>query len=217
MHYQQSSTEATEFNVNMNSDSELAMAVVTQLNFILHEIQQTNLNFMINLTPYAAYVTIKKSTQVDKNGSSILPSPPVFRLLDECLREKVDADNEIKMLKELLNKSEIHCKDLAQENIELVEKLNSSNDKLNLAQGLNEDLQKTIEAKKKEVNTIRLEKEKIKHELSAREKTYHESIYESKCEISSLKKQLKHSEKEVYTLNSKFFNRGTFIHWSHNK
>ena len=106
----------------MKSNSELAMAVDTKLNSILSEIQQSNLNFMINLTPYAAYVTIKKSTQVDKNGLSMLLSPPVLRLLDECLREKLNAENEIKQLKDLLSKSEEHCQDLARENGDLMEK-----------------------------------------------------------------------------------------------
>ena len=192
----------------MKSNSELAMAVDTKLNSILSEIQQSNLNFMINLTPYAAYVTIKKSTQVDKNGLSMLPSPPVLRLLDECLREKLNAENEIKQLKDLLSKSEEHCQDLARENGDLMEKLISTNDTLKITQVLNGDLKKKIGAKCIKVETVELEKEKIKHEASAIEKKNIVSEYtiESNNQLATMKKSLKNYEKEVHNLNRKLNN-----------
>ena len=46
-------------------DSDLTMAIDTTFNSILNEIQLSKLNFAIHLTPYAAYITLKKSTLVD--------------------------------------------------------------------------------------------------------------------------------------------------------
>ena len=83
----------------MNSDSKLAMAVNAKFNSIVKEIQQSNLNYLINLTPYAAYVTLKKSSQLDINGSRALPSPPALSLLEQSLREKLNSESEIECLK----------------------------------------------------------------------------------------------------------------------
>ena len=70
------------------------MAVETKFDSILHEIQQSKLNFVINLTPYAANIILKKSTLVDLNGTFATPSPPLVRLLEQSLREKTDAESE---------------------------------------------------------------------------------------------------------------------------
>ena len=63
-------------------DSELTMVVDSKFNSILKEIQQSKLNFVISLTPFSANITLKKSTQVDKNGAHIPPAPPSFLLTD---------------------------------------------------------------------------------------------------------------------------------------
>ena len=48
------------------------MAIDAKFNSIVHDIQLSNLNFTNQLTPFAAYIAIKKSTQLDKNGN---PAP----------------------------------------------------------------------------------------------------------------------------------------------
>ena len=69
-------------------DSDLIMAVDAKFNSILKEIQQSKLNFVINLTPFSASITLKKSSQVDQNGVQLLPTPPILRLLEQSLNEK---------------------------------------------------------------------------------------------------------------------------------
>ena len=48
-------------------NTESTMAIETTFNSILNEIQLSKLNFVMQLTPYAAYITLKKSTQVDRD------------------------------------------------------------------------------------------------------------------------------------------------------
>ena len=65
------------------------MAIDTKFNSILDEIQLSKLNFIINMTSYAAYITLKKTTLIDKQGVPSMPSPPVLKLLDQSLRQKL--------------------------------------------------------------------------------------------------------------------------------
>ena len=65
----------------MNPVSDLEMAINTTFSSILNEIQLSNLNFAIQLTPYAAYITLKKSAQKDLHGLKCTPSPPVLFLV----------------------------------------------------------------------------------------------------------------------------------------
>ena len=65
----------------MDPDSELRMAIETKFDSIINEIQLSKLNFVVNITPYAAYITLKKSTLVNQSGIHSLLSPPILNLL----------------------------------------------------------------------------------------------------------------------------------------
>ena len=58
-------------------DLEFTMAIETAFNAIINGIQLSKLNYAIQLTPYAAYIELNKSTQVDKNSIVAPPSPPL--------------------------------------------------------------------------------------------------------------------------------------------
>ena len=55
--------------------TELEMATNTTFASIIKEIQLSNLNFVIKMTPFAAYITLKKSVQKDLNGVPATPAP----------------------------------------------------------------------------------------------------------------------------------------------
>ena len=67
----------------MDAITESTVAIDNTFNSILNEIQVSKLNFTILVTPFAAYITLKQSTQVDKNGSHAVPSPPLFLMLQQ--------------------------------------------------------------------------------------------------------------------------------------
>ena len=103
----------------MKPDSDLTMAIDTTFNSILNEIQLSKLNFAINLTLYGAYITLKKSTLVDKEGLHSFPSPPVLRILEQTVREEFDFEVEVSCLKAALSNSEDQCNNLVKENLHL--------------------------------------------------------------------------------------------------
>ena len=183
----------------MKPDSELTMTIDTTFNSILNEIQLSKLNFMINVTPYAAYITLKKSTLVDKEGFQSLPSPPVLRILEQTVREKFDVEAEISCLKSALSNSEDKCYNLENENTHLKESLQICKDEC-------ERLTKQNEMKGKEVYKLKCEKKDLESALSTLKKEYNQFSCDSRKEINAFQKTIKTKDKEIYNLNSKFSN-----------
>ena len=144
----------------MKTDSDLTMAVNDTFNSIVSQIQVSNLNFVVNITPYAAYITLKKTAQVDSNGAHISPSPPIMKLLDQALRDRYEALEEISRLKSVIMEVENNCKDLKKINKSLSEKLTSAQDSLSSSQVEKESLDKKIQIKENE--TIKLQQVKKK-------------------------------------------------------
>ena len=70
------------------TDSE--MAANTTFTSILNEIQLSNLNFTINVTPFAAYITLKKTLQKDLDGTLAVPAPPLLFLLQQSQQQTLE-------------------------------------------------------------------------------------------------------------------------------
>ena len=92
--------------------TELKMAINTTFTSILNEIQLSNLNFSIQTTPFAAYITLKKSVQKDLNGDYATPSPPILHLLQETQRQILYLQNENYSLKSAAAALEKKCEDI---------------------------------------------------------------------------------------------------------
>ena len=133
-------------------DSELTMSVDVKFNSLLNEIQKSKLNFVINITPCAAYVTIKKSTQVNKDGLPLSPSPPTFLLLEQSLSEKRASEIQINKLEKELLISEKQCEDLNKENASLLDQLHGTCESLRLSQEATKSAIKKLEIKEKQLD-----------------------------------------------------------------
>ena len=70
------------------------MAINTTFGSILNEIQLSNLNFSIQMTPFAAYIVSKKSAQKDLDGVPVSPSPPVLYLFQQAQQEYLALQDE---------------------------------------------------------------------------------------------------------------------------
>ena len=190
----------------MDSDSELAMAINTTFNSIIHEIQLSNLNFVINVTPFAAYITLKKSTIVDKSGIQSAPSPPILNLLQNSLQEKLAAEKTILELQTALVKCEKCCEELIVENKTRDEKLCSITKLLDQSEASNSIKAKEIEQKEKEASALRCDLECLKLEYSVTQKEYRDYNCETELENKRQKKLVKYKEKEIHDLNTKLVN-----------
>ena len=91
----------------MVPSSDLEMAVNNTYSSIISEIQLSNLNFSIQMTPFASYITLKKSVQKDIDGVQATPTPPLLFLLQEARQQILYLQNEnfkIKLNADILQK-----------------------------------------------------------------------------------------------------------------
>ena len=185
--------------MKIKTDTDLTMAVNDSFNAIINKIQLSKLNFIVKVTPFAAYITIKKTTILDRDGTQAFPTPPSFQLLEHMRRDKVNAEVEIGLLKEALLKSENQCKFLTHE----IETLRNSSEEF---EAEITSIKKKNHINEEEICKLNTENKKLKADLSASEKKLSEHIYNSDQEVNGLKKRIKSKEKEAYNLNSKFDN-----------
>ena len=130
--------------------TESKMAIDSTFNSIINEIQMSKLNFGIQLTPFAAYITLKKSTQVDKNGDYAVPSPPLFLILQQSYRDLCAAQEENTRLMETLKTCEQKCEDLSIVNSSLLKKCETADSDVIATRKANDSLCVKIYSAEKE-------------------------------------------------------------------
>ena len=54
-------------------NSDVTMAASKKFDSIIHQIEKSGLNFRLEVTPYSAFISLKKSLVKDKSGSPIFP------------------------------------------------------------------------------------------------------------------------------------------------
>ena len=182
-------------------DTEFTMAADATYNSILNEIQLSRLNFSIQLTPYAAYITLKKSIQVNCDGIPAVPSPPLFMLYQQSNRDLMAAKKDIIELKAALHESGKKCDDLMSANASILLKLKTADENLALANGANAELTMKLNSKKQEVIKLTSAKNSCEMQVNRQEKDHLEYVRETEDQVKSLNKIIKVKEKETYNLN----------------
>ena len=179
--------------------TELEMAANTTFASIVNEIQLSNLNFTIKMTPFAAYITLKKTVQKDLNGFYVNPAPPLLFLLQKAqediqilevenskLKTAVERSvHEAKVLHDSLEETNLAVEYLAKKNISLHEEI--------------------TKAEKVNSNMLAV---KTDYECKVKEnrKKYFRELKDLQLQIKVLEKANKAREKEVHDLNRKLEN-----------
>ena len=118
----------------MDPVTEFKVATDAKFNSILKEIQFSKLNFAINLTPFAAYITLKRTTHPHTNCTPSVPSPPTCLFLQQSSRDLAAAREEILHLKAKLSENVKKYADLNNVNAPLLSKLSKADEKLTLSE-----------------------------------------------------------------------------------
>ena len=117
--------------------TDLEMAANTTFTSIVNEIQLSDLNFSMKMTPFAAYITLKKTVQTDVNGFQVNPAPPLLFLLQKAQEDiqRLEVDNvkwkaaaersahEAQVLLDSLEETNQAVEDLANKNSSLHERI----------------------------------------------------------------------------------------------
>ena len=136
-----------------NSDISPAMLASRSFDNILHQIQTSNLNFYLQLSPFGAHISLKKTLIKDKAGSYICPAVSSSQAhsdnLKDLLHEVAAAHATIKVLEDEMNQLK---KANANQKKEIKDLKNSNKVKLEQNRKLSEAsnyVKKKIVAKKK--------------------------------------------------------------------
>ena len=178
------------------------MAIEAAFNAIITGIQLSNLNYTIQLTPYAAYIELKKSTQVDRNGIIAPPSPPLLTLYQELHRNLLASKEEINRLKTAVEESDSECKNLHESNATLLLQLKEANETLSTFKETNANLIQKMNKKDKELENLEAREEKTK--IKNKELIQNNDSLEHS--IKDLNKNKKTLEKEVHNLSKNLGN-----------
>ena len=82
----------------MDSDQTPAMLASNIFHQILNQIQSSNLNFHLQLTPFSAKISLKKSLMRDKSGKYLLPFLPDYESKPNVKNEIEEKTSELKAL-----------------------------------------------------------------------------------------------------------------------
>ena len=181
--------------------TELEMATNTTFASILNEIQLSNLNFNIKITPFAAYITLKKTLQRDLNGNFATPAPPLLFLLQQTQEQNLNLRVENSEMKSVVDTLEKKIDTVEQEKKGLIKILEETRKTVDDLTDTNNNFHKRVnEAEKVSArnkaesseNERKLKENKKKHVLE--QKKLHD-------QIKDLKHEKKTSEKQNYDLN----------------
>ena len=86
--------------INSDVNPNPTMIATEKFNNILQQIQSSQLNFHLQISPYSAVISLKKSLMRDKSGNVILPSPTTLRHASSDSVEKL-VDTIVKLEKDI--------------------------------------------------------------------------------------------------------------------
>ena len=173
----------------MNEITELKMVIDATFSSILHEIQLSNLNFSLQITPFSAYITLKKSVVKDQNGIKAVPAPPVLLLLQQAQQTIAELQEVNERLKIKSDKAEKTIESLVAENAVLVDAIDASKNDLATS---NIKLE-AAEEKILKFNSYEASLKDIK-------KSHLQKINHANSTIKALEKNEKVLEKEIHNL-----------------
>ena len=190
----------------MNTVTESTMAIETTFNSIVNEVQLSKLNFSIQLTPFAAYITLKKSVQLDKFGSPASPSPPVILLLQQANRELALAQKENVQLSSALKDLEEKFTSVVNINSSLLLKIESAEKNLEVLRETNKNLMCKLECKDTNIAKLDADVKDLGIKLKLQKKEYNDYVSETNIVKESFIKEKKIKEKEIYNVQKTLSN-----------
>ena len=109
-------------------DSDPTMAATKTFELILEQIQRSNLNFQLQLSPYSALISFKKSLIKDKSGCYVMPPKLNVVSKTEALNQKIlHLENGIEIMKRKYEESVNDCAEAHKSIRNLENKLESLN------------------------------------------------------------------------------------------
>ena len=148
----------------------------------------------MKMTPFAAYITLKKTVQTDVNGFQVNPAPPLLFLLQKAQEDiqRLEVDNV---------KWKAAAERSAHEAQVLLDSLEETNQAVEDLANKNSSLHERIAKAEEENSKIHAVKTDYEYKFKENKKKYLEELNELQLQIKDLAKTNKTREKEVHDLN----------------
>ena len=180
--------------------TELEMAANSTFTSILNEIQLSNLNFNIKMTPFGAYITLKKTVQKDRYGNPAVPSPPLLLVLHQAHQEILRLQKENYRLKSAADTLRNKHEHALRENEGLVESFSETTKSLKEVTANKDILDEKIYVIEKEAARNRSEIAKHESEIKKTRKQHVEEIKDLNALIKTHKNEMKVKDKKIHDL-----------------
>ena len=138
--------------------TELEICANNTFGSILNKIQLSNFNFALQVTPFAAYVTLKKLVQKDVNGVPATPSPPLLYLLQQAQQVILQLQDENSKLKTAVAALEEKTKGVLNKKDAIDDTIKEANETAASLSTTNDNLSDVIIEAEKESSKIKAEK-----------------------------------------------------------
>ena len=176
----------------MSSITDLTMALNSTYGAILNQIQLSNLNFSINMTPFAAYITLKKSVQKDLHGVPSTPSPPVLYILQQEHCALQAENDELKVTSEILKNK---LDDVENQNVGLLKEVESKNTIVDVLEANNKTLNRKVDVLENELSRCGAAKAATESRIKESKKKHVEEVRELQEQVTKLNKVVKAKNK----------------------
>ena len=205
-----------------DSDTHPTMLASVVFNKILNQIQSSNLNFQVQISPFSAFISLRKSFVKDKSGTLLIPtatSSTTSSSMEELVAKNLKIQKDLFILQNKYRDAIDNCEKPSDERDR--QKLAAENVRL---REIIEDKDEQLEAKTEEALILHArlenaEKEAIKHfsetkvkdvklsdEISSLKSQLREDseiIKLHKADTSKASKTIKSQEKNIYNLRKK--------------
>ena len=171
-------------NTDSDTDYNPTMAASEAFDQILEYVKLSNLNFCLQLSPFSANISIKKTLIKDKSGVHLNPRIPIPHPLEKKVKDLEVLVNslQLRLAESVETISELECSlRIKQENID--------------SEG--NDLKAEIEKKSFEISNLKEEKNRLQN----KSETLEAALKEQETEIHDLQRNLKNSRCATNKLN----------------
>ena len=149
------------------------------------------------MTPFTAYITLKKSVQKDVNGVSATPSPPLLYLLQQAQQVILQLQDENSKLKTSVAALEEKTKSAINEKDVLVDTVKEVNEEAAGLAAINNNLRDKINEAEKESSKIKSEKIVLESKIKEVKKKHDVELNDLQNQVKNLAKTNKTKEKEL--------------------
>ena len=175
---------------------------------ILNGIQRSNLNFQLQVSPFSAQISLKKSLIKDRSGSFILPSPPlqvaassssslispVNNDLANLVARNISLENELSIQK-------TNIVNAISDREEAIEKLINLEKKLEAVKQENKTLVAKLENKSGEIKLLKSNIEDLSKEKNSINVALRSAKQDIKAQGKISEKKMSEYEKKIHDLN----------------